>query len=106
MLSRRTLRWTWSGAASTSRKYSLRSIPAENDSPAPVRTTTPASVSASSVSSTSSISAFSFGFIALRFSGRLSATHAMPSVTSTATVSHVIGNPHTPIGPSLDFKHT
>jgi hypothetical protein len=40
-LSRRTLRWTCAGAPSTSRKYSFRSIPAENASPAPVSTTTP-----------------------------------------------------------------
>jgi hypothetical protein len=50
--SRRTLRWTCSGALSTSRKYSLRSMPAENASPAPVSTTTPHASSASSVSST------------------------------------------------------
>src|SRR3954447_21690808 len=87
MLSRRTLRWTWSGAASTSRKYSLRSIPAENESPAPVSTSTAASSSASTSSSTSIISALSVGLIALRLSGRFSVTHAIRSSTSTSTVS-------------------
>src|SRR3954454_18030113 len=57
MLSRRTLRWTCSGASSTSRKYSLRSMPAENESPAPVSTSTAASSSASTASRTSIISA-------------------------------------------------
>src|SRR4051794_18996930 len=87
MLSRRALRWTCSGASSTSRKYSLRSIPAENASPAPVSTSTPASSSASSVSRTSIISALSLGLIALRLSGRFSVTHAIRSSTRTSTVS-------------------
>jgi len=86
-LSRRTLRWTWAGPPSISRKYSLRSMPAENASPAPVSTTTPAASSASSVSSTSIISALSVGFIALRFSGRFNSTHAIASSTVTRTVS-------------------
>jgi hypothetical protein len=60
-------------------------MPAENESPAPEITITAASGSASSASSNSSISALSVGFIALRFSGRLSVTHATPSVISTAT---------------------
>src|SRR3954454_19641101 len=87
MLSRRTLRWTCSGASSTSRKYSLRSIPAENASPAPVSTSTAASSSASSASRTSIISALSLGLIALRLSGRFSVTHAIRSSTRTSTVS-------------------
>jgi hypothetical protein len=86
-LSQRTLRCTCSGAPSTSRKYSFRSIPAENDSPAPVSTSTPTSSSASSASSTSNISRFRVGLIALRLSGRFSVTQASPSSTSTATVS-------------------
>src|SRR3984957_17295663 len=53
-----------------SRKYSLRSMPAEKASPAPVSTTTAASGSAS---------------IALRLPGRLSVTQATPSVISTST---------------------
>src|SRR5581483_8387780 len=87
--SRRTRRWTCSACWSTSRKYSLRSMPAENESPAPVSTSTPTSSFASSSSSTSTISALSVGFIALRFSGRCSSTQAMPSSTSTRTVVHV-----------------
>ena len=61
-------------------------MPADHASPAPVSTSTPQSSSASSASSTSTISALSVGLIALRFSGRLSSTQAMPSSTSTRTV--------------------
>src|SRR3954447_6723932 len=86
MLSRRTLRCTCSGASSTSRKYSLRSMPAENESPAPVSTSTAASSSASTASSTSIISALSRGLIALRLSGRFRVTHAIRSSTRTSTV--------------------
>ena len=63
-------------------------MPADHESPAPVSTSTPQLSSASSASSTSTISALSVGFIALRFSGRLSSTHAMPASISTLTVVH------------------
>lgn len=73
--------------ASTSRKYSLRSMPAENASPAPVSTSTRQRSSPSRWSSTRTISSLSAGFIALRLSGRFNVTQAMPSSNSTSTVS-------------------
>jgi hypothetical protein len=61
-------------------------MPAENDSPAPVSTSTLQRLSISSAFSTASISAASVGLIALRFSGRFIVTQAMPSSNSTRTV--------------------
>src|SRR6185437_3281263 len=72
-------------ASSVARKYSFKSMPADHASPEPVITTTPQRVSPSSVSSVASISALRSGLIALRFSGRLSATQATPSSNSTLT---------------------
>jgi len=61
-------------------------MPAENESPAPVSTTTPQPSSPSSACSTSAISALSVGLIAFRLSGRFSSTQAMPSSSVTRTV--------------------
>src|SRR5258708_3817630 len=69
------------------RKYSLRSMPAEKASPAPVSTSTPQRSSVSSASMVSSISWVSGGFMALRLSGRLRLTQAMPSSNSTNTLA-------------------
>src|SRR3979411_1590454 len=69
------------------RKYSLRSMPAEKASPAPVSTRTPQRSSVSSASMVSSISWVSGGFMALRLSGRLRLTQAMPSSNSTNTLA-------------------
>src|ERR1700730_2556786 len=67
------------------RKYSLRSMPEEKDSPAPVRTNTPQRSSVSIVSRTASISAASAGLIALRFSGLFIVTQATPVSYCTRT---------------------
>ena len=74
-----------SGLPSVSRKYSLRSMPAANESPAPVSTKIPQRSSVASASTVSRISTLSFGLIALRLSGRFSVTHAMPSSNFTST---------------------
>src|SRR6185437_14767290 len=73
--------------ASVSRKYSLRSIPADHADPSPLSTRTPASTRYSSSSSTRIICRLSLGLMQFRFSGRLNLTHAMPSPTVNATVS-------------------
>src|SRR6266403_1766864 len=73
--------------ASVSRKYSLRSMPADQAAPSPVSTSTPTSSRNSSSLMTRSICRLSFGLMQLRFSGRLNFTHAIPSLTRTATVS-------------------
>src|ERR1700730_13079794 len=70
---------------SVARKYSLRSMPEEKDSPAPVRTNTPQRSSVSIVSRTASISAASAGLIALRFSGLFIVTQATPVSYCTRT---------------------
>src|SRR5262249_45783998 len=72
---------------SVSRKNSLRSMPALNESPAPVSTSTLQRGSISSAFITDSISAASLGLMALRFSGRFIVTQAMPFSNSTSTVS-------------------
>ncbi len=69
------------------RKNSFRSMPAENELPAPVSTSTWQRVSISSAFITESISLASVGLMALRFSGRFIVTQAMPSSNSTSTVS-------------------
>src|SRR5690606_24366582 len=66
---------------------SFKSMPAENESPAPVITTTATRSSISSASSTLTISSFSAGLIALRLDGRFNVTHAMPSSSSTRTLA-------------------
>src|SRR5579862_9102092 len=60
-------------------------MPAENASPVPVSTRTLQSSLISSASSTSTISSLSAGLMQLRFSGRFSATQAIPSSMVTAT---------------------
>src|SRR5271170_6030254 len=72
--------------ASTSRKYSLRSMPADHAVPSPVRTRTPTSSLNSSSSSTSSMRRFNGGLMQLRFSGRLNFTQAIRSSTLNETV--------------------
>ena len=69
-------------SASGSRKYSCRSMPADHASPLPPSTSTPTSSRNSSSSSTASIRRLSCRLIALRLSGRLNHTHAIPSLTS------------------------
>ena len=82
---RRTRICLLNGMPSVARKNSRRSIPAENESPAPVSTSTPQRSSSSSASSTSTISSLSAGLMQLRFSGRLSVTQAIWSSNSTRT---------------------
>ena len=82
---RRTRICLLNGMPSVARKNSRRSIPAENESPAPVRTSTPQRSSSSSASSTSTISSLSAGLMQLRFSGRFSVTQAIWSSNSTRT---------------------
>jgi hypothetical protein len=62
-------------------------MPAENESPAPVSTTTATRSSISSASSTLTISSFSAGLMALRLAGRLRVTQAMPASNSTRTLA-------------------
>src|SRR5579863_1848692 len=73
--------------ASVSRKYSLRSIPADHASPSPDSTRTPTSSRNSSSSSTSIIRRLSVGLMQLRFAGRLNLTHAILFSTSNETLS-------------------
>src|SRR2546430_16551808 len=73
--------------ASVSRKYSLRSMPADQAVPSPVSTSTHRSSRNSRSLMTRSICRLSFGLMQLRFSGRLNFTQAIPSLTRTATVS-------------------
>src|SRR5215813_4012682 len=73
-------------SGSVSRKNSLRSMPALNESPAPASTSTLQRGSISSAFITASISAASVGLMALRFSGRFIVTQAMPFSNSTSTV--------------------
>src|SRR6185437_10323524 len=87
---------TMRGLSSVSRKYSLRSMPAEKESPEPVSTSTPQRSSTSRASSTSFISRFMTGFMALRLSGRFMETQAMPSSSSTRTAL-----PHGSFSPPL-----
>src|SRR6185295_919370 len=94
--SRRARTWTMRGLSSVSRKYSLRSMPAEKESPEPVSTSTPQRSSTSRASSTSFISRFMTGFMALRLSGRFMETQAMPSSSSTRTAL-----PHGSFSPPL-----
>ena len=60
-------------------------MPAENESPAPVSTSTPQRSSTSSASITSTISRARSTLMALRFSGRFIVTQATPSSKSTRT---------------------
>ena len=61
-------------------------MPAQNESPAPVSTSTWQRLSASSALITCSISAAMVGLMQLRFSGRFIVTQAIPSSNSTSTV--------------------
>ena len=82
---RRTRICLLNGIPSVARKNSRRSMPAENELPAPVSTSTPQRSSISSASSTSTISSLSAGLMQLRFSGRFSVTQAIWSSNSTRT---------------------
>ena len=78
-----------STAASVPSPSSFRSTPAQNAGSAPVSTIASTSGSASSAVITSGIRAYRARLRALRRSGRFSVTTAMPSRTSTSTMSAV-----------------